>query len=128
MPSPASARFVTWKVDGTMRSPSASMFGTKRFRPNGLRAGRATGRGFLYSNQCNQDCAIRNNLQERNHREKRPQNTLRACNHDGPLEDSARAASPVAKRRGIPQRSSSPHDNGLYLTKAGRIILAVSAE
>src|SRR5215468_2355684 len=74
-PAPLSARVVTWNVDGTMRSPSASMFGTKRFRPNGLRAVRETGRDFLFSKRCNQDSAIRNNLQQRNHRDERP--------HDG---------------------------------------------
>src|SRR5262249_16855304 len=71
-PAPPSARVVTWNVEGTMRSPSASKFGTKRFRPNGVRAARETGRDFLFRKRCNQDCAITNNLQERYHGEERP--------------------------------------------------------
>src|SRR5262249_27943558 len=71
-PGPASARVVTWKVEATMRSPSASTFGTKRSRPNGLRAVREAGQDVLFSKRCNQDSAIRNNLQESNHRDERP--------------------------------------------------------
>src|SRR5262245_57619227 len=70
-PAPASARVVTWNVDGTMRSPSASMFGTKRPRQTSLRPVREAGRDFLFSKRRNQDSAIRNNLQERNHTDER---------------------------------------------------------
>src|SRR5262249_2787934 len=71
-PGPASARVVTWNVEGTMRSPSASMSGTKRSRPNGLRAVRETGRDFHLRKRCNQDSAIRKNLQQGNQTDERP--------------------------------------------------------
>src|SRR5262245_33765087 len=87
-PAPLSARVGTRKVEGTMRSSSAARPGRKRFRQTSLRPVREAGRDFLFSKRCNQDSAIRNNLQERNHREERPhgggESIRRARDQDGP--------------------------------------------
>src|SRR5262245_53964818 len=71
-PGPPSARVVTWKADGTMRSDSHSSAGTKRFPQDCLRPVRETGPDFPFSKRCNQDSAMRSTFQERKPRDKRP--------------------------------------------------------
>src|SRR5262249_47547227 len=77
----------------------------------------------------NQDGAILNNLHERNYWDKRPKKSrFEPDSMTGPKRPRLDRPPPVAKRRRIPKRSALPRDYGLSLSKAGRIIVAVSAE